>query len=196
MKGHRVRNRAGLSYRSCPNIRRAGFGLRYDTLLGENEHAVSSYKAIMYEHALRRSNPLRSYLHSLLPFLPAASRYNTAVERVHVMHHRLATMCTSASATGAGHMAAAFYSCSKAADPDSGFSYNEIMSDAALALFASFDTTGHSAAWLLYDLARNPEAQRRVRDELDQAGLLIKQVISMQPVIYNELLSHGGCIVV
>eukprot|EP00198_Chlamydomonas_reinhardtii_P014061 XP_001703398.1 cytochrome P450 [Chlamydomonas reinhardtii] len=39
-------------------------------------------------------------------------------------------------------------------------------------MMAGFDTSSHSVAWALFALAANPEAQQRVRQELDGRGLL------------------------
>lgn len=37
---------------------------------------------------------------------------------------------------------------------------------------AGFETTGHSAAWALYEIASHPEVQAKLAAELEQAGLL------------------------
>ena len=35
-------------------------------------------------------------------------------------------------------------------------------------LFAGHDTTGHTMTWLTYELAKHPEYQKRLHDEVDQ----------------------------
>jgi len=36
-------------------------------------------------------------------------------------------------------------------------------------LIAGYDTTGMTLAYLIYQLAKNPEVQQRLREEVDQA---------------------------
>lgn len=37
---------------------------------------------------------------------------------------------------------------------------------------AGFESTAHSVAWALYEIARHPEVQQKLADELAGAGLL------------------------
>lgn len=50
----------------------------------------------------------------------------------------------------------------------------------------SFETTSHSIGWVLYEVARNPEVQAKLEEELREAGLLGPQ---RRPLEFADLAS-------
>jgi cytochrome P450 len=54
-----------------------------------------------------------------------------------------------------------------AEDPDSGFTDEELVSNAILSVVGGEDTTANSIGWMVYLLARHPEAAAALRAEVD-----------------------------
>eukprot|EP00440_Ansanella_granifera_P046977 gb/GFBE01050872.1/.p1 GENE.gb/GFBE01050872.1/~~gb/GFBE01050872.1/.p1 ORF type:complete len:612 (+),score=114.26 gb/GFBE01050872.1/:1-1836(+) len=50
----------------------------------------------------------------------------------------------------------------------SGFEASSLYGNLLLILFAGHDTTGHTMTWLLFELARHPEIQQALHDEVDR----------------------------
>ncbi len=51
-------------------------------------------------------------------------------------------------------------------------SREQLIPELGALLMAGFDTSSHTIAWVLFELATRPELQRAVRQELAAAGLL------------------------
>lgn len=56
-----------------------------------------------------------------------------------------------------------------------------------LVLSAGFETTGHSVAWALYEIALNPQVQSKLADELAGAGLLWAPGRPRRPLEQSDL---------
>lgn len=70
---------------------------------------------------------------------------------------------------------------------DMGICDERILSEIGILFVEGFETTGHTVSWTLFCLATNPEAQRRVAEELDAAGLLSKPSHKARELEYQDL---------
>jgi cytochrome P450 len=114
----------------------------------------------------RVTNPLAPLL-DRLP-LPATRRFQRARARLDGTIYRLIGERRARAATGEaeGDLLSLLLS---ARDPEGGGPLNDLqLRDEALTLFlAGHETTANALAWTWYLLARNPEAEDRLHDELD-----------------------------
>jgi len=78
---------------------------------------------------------------------------------------------------------------------DIGITDERILSEIGILFVEGFETTGHTVSWTLFCLATNPEAQKRVAEELDAAGLLSKPSHKKRELEYQDLnkLKYLNC---
>ncbi|PRW59761.1 cytochrome P450 [Chlorella sorokiniana] len=127
------------------------------------------FKALLAEFTLRGVNPKRRLLHALLPFLPEARTYARSVKACHrwweeLLRHIRATNLEAAEAAGDTSLRTCLAKLPVADDL--------LLPQIALYVIAGFETTAHSIAWALYEIAANPAVQDKLEAELAAAGLL------------------------
>jgi len=74
-------------------------------------------------------------------------------------------------------------------------SYERILSEIGILFVEGFETTGHTISWTLFCLATNKDAQERVAEELDAAGLLSHPLRTAREFEYQDInkLKYLSC---
>ncbi|KAL4859226.1 Acyl-coenzyme A oxidase [Chlorella vulgaris] len=124
---------------------------------------------LLGQFTLRSTNPLRPLMHRCLPFLPAARKYR---QRVKACHGWWEVLAKSVRAVDLEKAAAEGDTSLRVCLAQLPFDDDHLMPNIAAYLIAGFETTAHSIAWALYEIASDPKVQQRVEAELAAAGLL------------------------
>ncbi|GAB4817703.1 hypothetical protein N2152v2_004749 [Parachlorella kessleri] len=134
---------------------------------------------VLEEISLRALNPLRAVRHTLLPWTREAQEFECGLRYIHHLWAELAreTRAIDLAEAEARGDTSLRVCLAKMRDPATGqlLSEDELAPNIATFLVAGFESTAHSVAWALYDLARHPEAQAKLAAELGAGGLLWNQ---------------------
>ncbi|KAK7015184.1 hypothetical protein VNI00_019164 [Paramarasmius palmivorus] len=84
----------------------------------------------------------------------------------------------------------------RAEQPEKQLTEHEVLSQAALLIQAGHHTTGYSLSWILYELARHPEDQQRVYDEIRRVRENVSGALTAED--YDDLGNGwlGFCVLV
>lgn len=147
--------------------------------------------AVLEEISLRALNPLRAVQHTVLPLSRDALQFSAGLREVHQLWTDLAAEIRTldvgaAEASGETSIRVLL---AKVKNPTTGepLSHEELAANIATFLVAAFESTGHSVAWTLYDLARHPEVQDKLAAELAGAGLLWERGTPGRDLEYADL---------
>ncbi|KAL4429336.1 hypothetical protein ABPG77_005110 [Micractinium sp. CCAP 211/92] len=124
---------------------------------------------VLAEFTLRSTDPTRKLKHQLMPWLEEARLFNHRVKVCWkwwdiLMASVRATDLAAADAAGDTGLRACL---ARLSDDD-----DVLRANVAVYLVGGFETTSHTLAWTLYEVASNPSVQQRIEAELATAGLL------------------------
>ncbi|KAL4458668.1 hypothetical protein ABPG75_013533 [Micractinium tetrahymenae] len=145
---------------------------------------------LLAEFTLRGTNPVRKLVHRLMPWLEPARLYNQYVKVCWKWWDILMASVRAtdlAAAEAAGDTSLRVCLARMAADDE------VLRANVAVYLVAGFETTAHSLAWTLYEVASSPAIQGRIEAELAAAGLLGP---GARPLQHSDLanLTYLNCV--
>lgn len=70
----------------------------------------------------------------------------------------------------------------------SGLTSSEIFDEVITAMIAGYETTSAAVSWFLFFASKNPEVQRKIKDELEQNDLLLTDDVQYLPTLTGEKL--------
>ncbi|PSC71095.1 cytochrome P450 [Micractinium conductrix] len=168
------------------------------TLAGYDFHArtyarcelLEAIPPLLAEFTMRSTNPLRALLHALLPFKQESRLFRQRVKTCHKWWDTLLASVRSLdlAAADAGGDTSLRACLARAPIKD-----DLLRPQLAAYLVAGFETTAHSIAWALYEIASHPEVQAKLGAELAARGLLGP---GARPLEFSDLaeLSYLNCV--
>ena len=153
----------------------AGFDYDFRARFGGHCELFDFFPPVLLEFSLMVANPFRLPFYNMLPWLPSAKRYFRNCSRVHEIGMRLVQKIREVDLEKerAAKNSTLKTCLASLKDENTGklFTDAQLLPNVIVFLTAGFDTTSHTVAWALYDLARHQDVQESLYDSLVQAGL-------------------------
>ncbi|CAL8464888.1 g4423 [Coccomyxa elongata] len=122
----------------------------------------------LHEVTLRSNNPMRKYWRSKEVIAAEAE-----AQKLQVLLEELVQDCQKRSPEAAGDKSIAGHLMRLRDAKGQPLSFKRMVQEFFIFFLAGSETTGHTIAWTLYFLAKNPKAMAKLEAELDEAGLLV-----------------------
>lgn len=151
----------------------AGFAKDFNALEGGHSSIFQVVHDAVLVYDRRSVQPLEAPLCRLLPMLPLAREANRAMAK---FRETFSGFLDEFKARGPPDVndTRIWAQLMRVQDPNTGKPFPDtlIKGNIAILLIAGYDTSSWTSTWALYDIARSPDCQRRIRRELSEAGLL------------------------
>ncbi|KAF5839758.1 cytochrome P450 [Dunaliella salina] len=151
----------------------AGFAKDFNALEGGHSSIFQVVHDAILVYDRRSVQPLEAPLCRLLPMLPIAREANRAMAEV---RETFSGFLDEFKARGPPDVndTRIWAQLMRVKDPQTGGPFPDtlIKGNIAILLIAGYDTSSWTSTWALYDIARSPDCQRRIKRELHEAGLL------------------------